>query len=112
MIRPALPTCAGVQEPVRLLRQQLEQVSFLEWKDDVTAIHLWFLFIGGLGGYSSQHREFYLASLMAALARYNVVTLQDAKSMVQQFVWSDRTCDQGAAVLWDAVQRKSIRRAY
>lgn len=86
IIFPTLEDFPGIQEPVRQLRQLLQLCDFAQWKEDVSAVVLWLLFVGGIGAYRSPRWMFFVSALRDSIARCSVSSLGTIKPVLRQFV--------------------------
>ncbi|KAF2167159.1 hypothetical protein M409DRAFT_22587 [Zasmidium cellare ATCC 36951] len=86
---------------VRQVRDFLEASQFHLWPQESARMLAWVLVICGIASYRSADRKFYEQSLRVTLLRNGVTRLQQLKEVASPFVWSEKACADGAAVLWD-----------
>lgn len=86
---------------VRQVRHNLEHSHFHRWPQEAVRLLAWVLVMCGIASYRSADRRFFEQGLRVTLLRNGVTTLHELKEVVSAFVWSDKACADGAAVLWD-----------
>ncbi|KAK4493789.1 hypothetical protein PRZ48_014974 [Zasmidium cellare] len=86
---------------VRQVRDILEASQFHRWPQESARFLAWVLVMCGIASYRSADRRFFEQSLRVTLLRNGVTTLHQLKEVVSPFVWSEKACADGTAVLWD-----------
>jgi hypothetical protein len=100
-----LPPHTGWHKPiVKRLRQLLEASNLHLWSGDLSKLLIWSLFIGGIAAYRGPSRAFFESYLNEVLLAQDVVSWPVVRQGLKDFLWSDSACEQGAAVLWDALE--------
>lgn len=95
------PETAWHYRIVRQVRNILEASHFHRWPQGTVRLLTWILVVSGIASYRSADRRFFEQSLRATVLRNGVTTLHQLKEVISAFVWSEKACADGAAVLWD-----------
>jgi hypothetical protein len=93
-------------QPMALLVKRLEMVV-QEVKAD-NELLLWALVMGGIGAACTSSEAWYMKELIKLTWRMNLRSWSKAKNILRDYLWSDRTCDQGALELWIHVSEGSV----
>ena len=105
VVFPTLEDFPGIRKPVRLLKELLDQESD---EPQVTGVEynamLWAVCVGGIGAYQTEHWHFFVSTLRSYVGGLAITSFEGLKSVLRDFVWSDRACDGGLAVIWAAAQ--------
>ncbi len=94
----------GVLKPLEELASFLDEVESTDWPSSSATLKIWVAFIAGMAAYGTQYRQTFAKALGRLLERQRLTSLQNAKSAVRPFVWSDHACEQGALVLWQFIE--------
>jgi hypothetical protein len=92
----------GIQDSVRILREELECCDLEDWTEETPAFLLWLLLVGGIAAYRTVHWSYFVPRLRAWMQQSRAPSFQAVQSMVQNFIWSEAACGEGARVLWEA----------
>lgn len=104
VVFPTLEDFPGIQEPLRQLRELLEDCDLSEWREGVSELLLWSIFIGGIGAHRSPHWPYFASALRRCTANMRELSSESVKAILRGFVWSDIACDEGATMLWNAIR--------
>lgn len=83
------------------IKALLLSANLQRWTDDTVPLLLWCLFVSSMAAYRTEESKFFEACLRKLLEENGLRTWKPVHKILQQFVWTDCGCAQGAAVIWD-----------
>ncbi|KAK4955112.1 hypothetical protein LTR10_007306 [Elasticomyces elasticus] len=102
---PMPPSTGWLNKLLDELRQLIEVSNLSSWRDDTSALLIWSFYIGAIAAFSTVHRKFFRDALSHTLTARGIKTWPATEAILQQFLWTDSACGQGAAVLWETMQQ-------
>ena len=88
---------------VSKLQDFLERSKFDEWEDDMSALLVWSLVIGGVASSWTPSRKWFEQALKLRLIRCRLTSKSVLRKVLGEFLWTDSACARGAESLWDAL---------
>ncbi|KAK5695012.1 hypothetical protein LTR17_024696 [Elasticomyces elasticus] len=93
---------------VTRLRRRLEVCQGLK-VDEASDLVVWSVCVGGLAALGSPHRCFFETFLKDIVKVRKLLTWRDVQTILEDFMWSDAACRDGAGTMWLAVMRLAVR---
>ncbi|KAK5738571.1 hypothetical protein LTR17_005907 [Elasticomyces elasticus] len=102
---PMPPSTGWLNKLLDELRQLIEVSNLSSWRDDTSALLVWSFYVAAIAAFSTVHRKFFRDALSHTLTARGIKTWPATEAILQQFLWTDSACGQGAAVLWETMQQ-------
>lgn len=97
-----------IQQATEMLDQALQTTEFVHNQDG--AFLFWAAMIGGMAAYTPTHDDpldgAFVARLRRLRADLGLRSWNDAKSVLQLFVWQDLFCENGGYVMWQRILKR------
>ncbi|KAK3649660.1 hypothetical protein LTR56_006843 [Elasticomyces elasticus] len=93
---------------VKRLRRLLE-VCRISNPDEASDLLVWSVCVGGLAALGSPHRCFFETFLKDIVRTRKLLMWRDVQIILEDFIWSDAACRDGAGTMWLAVMRLAVR---